>query len=289
MKHSLLTIFCLIVSTLVCEAKDANVVGFTAKYMVDIIGRTDKVQLICLIPQDIEHVQQVHSINYSRPPYRVFDKDGNRYAEFLLLSEKGEVTIEIAAQLTLLKHDLQSAKKGNKVCFEVAEKHLLSEKFIEKDDPMIQSIGLPVMNEDTLQRIRKLYTYVKQNIAYTGFNPGQVGAVKALQQLGGDCTEFADLFVALCRSCHIPSMTVEGYVLDYSGTPKHSWAEVYCGRYGWVRFDPTPGNSSVFNKLSNRYIQLSVIRNDDVLKGHHFYMYKYWGDPCFVKEAISFQ
>jgi transglutaminase-like putative cysteine protease len=289
MKNSLLTVLCLIISTLFCDAKDATEVGYTAKYTIDIHGKTDKVQFVCLIPQTIEYVQQVHSINYSRPPYRVFDKDGNRYAEFLLLSEKGVVTIEISAQLTLFKHTLQAAKKGKKVCFEVTDKHLLSEKFIEKDDRLIQSIGLSVMNLDTLKRIRKLCNYVKQNMTYTGYNRREVGAAKALEQLGGDCSEFADVFVALCRSCHIPAMTVEGYMLTYSITPKHSWAEVYCGRDGWVRFDPTVGITSDVNKLSNKYIQLSMVRNDDVLNGGHFYHYTYWGDPVFINEDVSFQ
>jgi len=212
--------------------------------------------------------------------------DGNRYAEFMIESEKGELKIKISAVVEIFEHDLKSVKGGKKVFFNSASNFLMSEKYLEKDDSLIMSVGNSMLNKDTLKTIKKIYDYVSQKMTYTGFNPGQIGAAKALKQLTGDCTEFTDLFVTLCRSCNIPAMAVDGYVLNYSVTPKHAWAEVFCNPYGWIRFDPTPGNLNVFNKLENQYIQFSTIKNDENLKGH-FYSFSYWGDPILILEEIK--
>jgi len=263
------------------------VVGYDASYSMYINGNTRKVQLTCVIPKDLSNVQRVLAMNYSRLPIRVYDKDGIRYAEFLIEGESGELKIKISAVVEIFTHDLKTVKGGRQVLLGSATKYLLSEKFIEKDDSLIRTLGYSMLNGDTLRTIRSIYDFVSQNVKYSGFNSSQIGAVRALENLAGDCTEFTDLFVALCRSCGIPAMAVEGFVLNYSSTPKHAWAEVYCNPYGWIRFDPTPGNSNVFKKLSNQYIQLSTARNDEHLKGFHYYRFSYWGDPVLILEEIK--
>lgn len=287
MKNSLLLVLFLGFWVMDCFSADNRVVGYDANYSIIINGNTNKVQLTCVIPKDRSNMQRVLSMNYSRPPIKVYDKDGNRYAEFLIESEKGEVKIKISAVVEIFKHDLKSAKAGMKVFFDSKSKYLLSEKNVELEDSLIQTLGHSMVNKDTLSAIKSIYDYVTQNMVYSGFNAGQVGAAKALKQLAGDCTEFTDVFVALCRSCSIPAMAVEGLVLNYSVTPKHSWAEVFCSPYGWIRFDPTPGNSNVFNKLVNQYIQFSTVRNDENLRGGHFYRYTYWGEPVLILEEIK--
>lgn len=261
-------------------------VGYDANYSMYINGNTSKVELTCLIPKDKNNVQRVLAMNYSRPPIRVYDKDGNRYAEFVIEGENGEVKIKISAVVEIVTHDLKSVKGGKKAFFDSAGNYLLSEKFIEKDDGRIIAMGSSMGNKDTLSMIKSIYDYVSQNMVYKYFKTEQFGAAQALEGLTGDCSEFTDLFVALCRSCGIPAASVEGYVLNYSLSPRHAWAEVFCNPYGWIRFDPTPGNSNVFNKLTNQYIQLSTVRNDKNLNGFHYYKFRYWGEPVLILEEI---
>jgi hypothetical protein len=68
----------------------------------------------------------------------------------------------------------------------------------------------------------------------------------------GYCEYFATAMVMLLRTQEIPARMVLGYLpgrqLD-DGTwqvdrsAAHAWVEVYFPGYGWVQFDPTPGNS----------------------------------------------
>jgi transglutaminase-like putative cysteine protease len=69
----------------------------------------------------------------------------------------------------------------------------------------------------------------------------------------GFCQQFATTMVMLLRAAQIPSRYVTGYLpgqpqADGSyvvgGDAAHAWVEVLFPSYGWVRFDPTPGNAS---------------------------------------------
>lgn len=281
MKHVLLIFIFLVSFVTDCLSADSKMVECQNNYRLVVNGVTPKVQLICMIPQDIENVQKVHSITYSRPATRIFEENGTKYAEFTIENENGIFPIYINTKIELFSHDFKSAKKGRTVAMDAPEKYLAAEKFIEKDDSLIRSCESFLVDKDTLKTIKNIYDYVSNNMVYSRNFPGEKGAARALRQLKGDCSEFTDLFVALCRANNIPAMAVSGYYVDFTNTPRHAWAEVYCGKYGWFRLDPTTGRSRNFDYLPNNYIQLSTIRNDKTLCG-----IVYWGEPITVYEDI---
>ncbi len=68
----------------------------------------------------------------------------------------------------------------------------------------------------------------------------------------GYCMHYASAMTMLLRTQGIPARLVEGYLpgrlmadnsreVDLSAA--HAWVEVYFPGYGWLRFDPTPGNN----------------------------------------------
>lgn len=68
----------------------------------------------------------------------------------------------------------------------------------------------------------------------------------------GYCEQFATTMVMLLRAEAIPARYVVGYLSGQrqpdgsflvSRSAAHAWVEVYFPTYGWVRFDPTPGNA----------------------------------------------
>lgn len=261
-------------------------VTLVIKYEMIIKGDTPKVILKSLIPHDIENVQIIKDINYSIQPDTIFYNNGNKYAEFILTNPSKNALVNISVNIVLLKSDLSTILKEKTLTTELTSDYLIQEKYIETDHELIKNKALELRKEEQLKTIKKTFAYVNQNIVYNGFNPSCIGAAKALELKRGDCTEFSDLFVALCRSNNIPARVVEGYTIDYGNTLKHNWTEVYVNDHGWVRFDPTPGNSSTFKKTKNRYIQLSTVRNDKILNNGHFYRYQYWGDPIKVNNHI---
>ena len=72
-----------------------------------------------------------------------------------------------------------------------------------------------------------------------------------LREKVGYCEYFATSMVMLLRTQQIPARLAMGYLpgrrladgsWEVDRSAAHAWAEVYFPRYGWVRFDPTPGN-----------------------------------------------
>jgi hypothetical protein len=68
----------------------------------------------------------------------------------------------------------------------------------------------------------------------------------------GYCEYFASAMVMMLRALHIPARYVLGYlpgqeqddgIWRVDRGAAHAWVEVYFPRYGWVEFDPTPGNA----------------------------------------------
>jgi hypothetical protein len=145
--------------------------------------------------------------------------------------------------------------------------------------------------------VKNIYDYVIDNMEYTMPSKRNRGAVKALQSGKGDCTEYADLFVAICRAKNIPARVVTGYTVGVDPTSsKHNWAEVYLQEYGWVPFDPSTGDienaiirNRAFGRMRPAYIYLSYIRNNEVLRNYNFSLYRYWGDRVRFKDSIEFK
>ncbi|MEA2621748.1 MAG: hypothetical protein QOH61_658 [Chloroflexota bacterium] len=68
----------------------------------------------------------------------------------------------------------------------------------------------------------------------------------------GYCQHYATAMTMLMRALAIPARFVEGYLpgrlladgsRQVDASAAHAWVEVYFPSYGWVRFDPTPGNT----------------------------------------------
>ncbi|HPT96670.1 MAG TPA: transglutaminase domain-containing protein [Armatimonadota bacterium] len=77
----------------------------------------------------------------------------------------------------------------------------------------------------------------------------------------GACDLFAGATAVLCRALGIPTRLVTGYLLtelDDDGTylvrerDAHAWVEIYTEPYGWIPFDPTPGNNTPAGSPSGR-------------------------------------
>ena len=67
----------------------------------------------------------------------------------------------------------------------------------------------------------------------------------------GYCVHYASAMVCLLRACGIPARYVQGLLYNpdktegvVTGGNAHAWAEAYISGLGWVRYEPTPSESS---------------------------------------------
>ena len=133
--------------------------------------------------------------------------------------------------------------------------------------------------------------FVIANLKRGPFDKMNHGALWALEKKIGDCTEFADLFLALCRANRLPARFCEGYLISdvaKDDTAKHDWAEVYFAKYGWVPFDPFHAKlkSATFNTLRPAYVYLARERQNKVNRSH-FVSYRYQGDAIQVEDTFT--
>jgi hypothetical protein len=98
----------------------------------------------------------------------------------------------------------------------------------------------------------KIYEFVVNRLTYKAQLEEQ-GAIWALQNRKGDCSEYSYLFVALSRAVGIPSRVLTGFAFNnyvQSLSDGHMWAEYYLENYGWV---PVDAGWSMFDELDGRH------------------------------------
>jgi len=99
----------------------------------------------------------------------------------------------------------------------------------------------------------KIYSYVTSHMHYTS-EVEERGALWALANGTGDCSEYSCLFVALCRAVGIPARLDVGFGFrpsEESTVEGHMWAEYYLQNYGWVQVDPT---WNLFDSIDERHL-----------------------------------
>ncbi len=138
------------------------------------------------------------------------------------------------------------------------------------------------------EQARAIYDYAADNLVYTE-NEKDWGAQASLGEMGADCSEYADLTIALCRSAGIPARYLEGVLfLAKESEPlarkEHAWLEVYLPGIGWMPMDPTMGRSLIlrdkyFANHNPDHIIVTRGRNPSALRGASYFSHIYWPGP----------
>ncbi|MHC4223825.1 MAG: transglutaminase-like domain-containing protein [Planctomycetota bacterium] len=271
--------------------RDSASVTLRLAYTITPERTSSEVVLTVAIPQTLKPSQEVVAIEYSKKPKEVFTEQGTRYARFRFpyLRETQEITIE--ARVKCHRLDLKSVegvgRKGGKEKRSTLKAALAPEVLIEVHAPGIQKAAARIRGKTSKETLKRIMEFVTGHMQKTDYDDDDHGALWALKRGKGDCTEYADLFVALCRAKGIPARYCEGYMtyMPAGDTPKHNWAEAYLKGRGWIFFDPLHVDlgKARFDRLKP-YLLLSRQRRDPVLNNHHYYRYRYGSGKVTVRE-----
>jgi len=115
-------------------------------------------------------------------------------------------------------------------------------KYWEISDPDLIEIAKNLVQEagvDVPIYLQRAFEFVRAHIKFRENLDQRLGARLALKDGKGDCDEFSDLFITLCRISHIPARRIMGVLLtDAQNHSLHAWSEVYIPLYEqWVPFD----------------------------------------------------
>ncbi|WP_254513463.1 transglutaminase-like domain-containing protein [Anatilimnocola floriformis] len=266
---------------------------FAAELKFEITGEdVELLTLDVLLPKTEARRQKVLAIEYSTEPQVVFEKDGQRYAQFRFDGVPAKLTVTFDVEI--YRYDLATVRSKPQVGKESTESlapWLLHERYLEKDAPFVQNIAKQLRGDDRVAVARACFDHVVKNMQRKPYIEKEVGGLRSLYEKKGDCTEFSDAFITLCRAKGIPARNCTGYLLGPTkDTPKHDWAEVYFEEYGWVPFDPiyaqfdTPTS---FNDLRPIYLAVERQRRNAVLNLHHFWAYNTVNGDAKVKDTFT--
>jgi hypothetical protein len=122
------------------------------------------------------------------------------------------------------------------------EKYTASTDSYQSDDTRIKNLAKEIVGAETnfIKATELLKSWVFDNLSPT-WKKNESSAIRVLENMAGDCTEYTLLFVSLARSLGMPAR--EAFGLKYSVDPyptftQHAWAEVFDGEY-WISVDPS--------------------------------------------------
>jgi len=278
---------------------EKNDVELVLCYSFSVKGQNTGTTFLVELPQTIADKQKILSIECTPKPTRKFERNGNSYAEFLFNNGANQFTVVVTIKAELYRYDLSTARrkhsKGTKRPDELKD-FLKNEHYIDKDDPQIRNVAAGISAKTETEIVRKIYNYVIDNMEYVVQGEKDLGAAEALKKKKGDCCEYSDLFVALCRAKNIPARVVTGYTERFDKvSAKHHWVEVYLQPYGWVPFDASWGDVDIewirnnyFDHMRPVYLYLSNIRNDKTLYNNHFFAYIYYSKGITIEDTVRF-
>ena len=222
--------------------------------------------------------QRCLSLQSNYPHKLLTDDSGNQVLHFTFenLAPYGFRVVTIKANLLL-------SANANPIPSGPWPRNLKPQKYIESDHPAINRLAHKLQTPDASKTIEKTFHWVADHVRYSGYAGKDRGALYALKHKQGDCTEYADLFVALCRANGIAARPIGGYVCPQSGILKarefHNWGEFYEDGT-WKLADPQNG---VLMQNGADYIAMRIIHASEDDPMGPYYRFRFKGEGLKVR------
>jgi transglutaminase-like putative cysteine protease len=198
--------------------------------------------------------QQCRKLQSNYPYELLTDDSGNQVLHFTF-----ENLAPYGSRVVTIKASLLTSAKANQGAAGPLPRDLKPQKYIESDHPAITRLAHKLHAPDPTKTVEKVLGWLAGNVSYSGYTGKDRGALYVLEQKQGDCTEYANLFVALCRANGIAARPIGGFVCPQSGVLKardyHNWGEFYADD-SWILADP---QNRVLRQNAADYIAMRII------------------------------
>jgi transglutaminase-like putative cysteine protease len=222
--------------------------------------------------------QRCERLEVSHPYQLLSDQHGNQILYFQIPEMRPFATVIVSVKALLQLSDTPNALPTPDL-----KAFLRPEPFCESDAPEITRLAATLGSGKPMVAAEKIFNWVTSNVHYSGYIRNERGALYALKNKQGDCTEFMYLFAALCRAGQIPARTVGGYVCSGNSVVKpndyHNWAEFYDGKR-WRIADP---QRKKLMKETSHYIAMQVIADTPGNPVAGFHRFRFAGEGLKVK------
>ncbi|MFP3984876.1 MAG: transglutaminase-like domain-containing protein [Candidatus Bathyarchaeia archaeon] len=242
-------------------------------------SKTSTNLLVPLISNDTaRHYSYIYSISPT-PDDILTDEFGNHYAQWKTQISRGEsfrasISYIILSFAITFSVDTNLTHSYNESS--IVHVYTQPEKYVESDAPQIIATAQNIVEGETnpQEKALRIYDYVVNTLTYIP-QPKEQGALWALENKAGDCSEFSYLFVALCRAVGIPARVKAGFAFQSESaflSEGHMWAEYYLENYGWI---PMDGSWRLFASLTN--LHFSALQSIPQLTSYSSYLFNFTG------------
>lgn len=140
-------------------------------------------------------------------------------------------------------------------------------------------------------KAKRIFDYVQEHITYVQQSE-EHDALWAYNHAYGDCTDYANLFIALCRAAGIPAKFVAGYLYkaDNNYLGPHGFAIIYLPNVGWIPVDATEalgGGGGHFAELTTEYLARLVSDGSNMLEDSEIDIPGEWWFPKYTSVGGS--
>jgi hypothetical protein len=192
----------------------------------------------------------LHNISSSQTLQGTFlnDSSGNEYFHWNNLKIGGEHIFSLELDYYMFSFGIDylvnsSIVENYDISSETYKKYTEPEELIESNNSRIISLARNLTDnvDNWHEKAVKIYNFVYRHMHYEEQDEER-GALWALENRTGDCSEYSYLFVALCRAAEIPAKIQAGFAFHRTSETLengHMWAEYYLANYGWIPVDVT--------------------------------------------------
>jgi len=237
------------------------------------------------IPDTYINRQTVKSNDFSIKPDEILSEDGVLYAKFTLSDLKETLTIIISTEIEISSYDLENAMKLHfpiQLTKEEEQEYTRPTKWIESDNDSFLAVDIGESDGNDINKLAAIMDYIAKNMSVIT-TTNDVSALTAFERGFGDCFDFSEVFIALCRSRNIPARMIICDKTDKNASG-HALVEVFCKELGWVPIDPINiaiGTETLTTIKKNKYIYLSDNDHANILNGQNYY--NWICDNCIVE------
>jgi hypothetical protein len=223
------------------------------------------------------HYVILYNVKSTKEYSLISDSSGNIYLYWknLAISHGQNFTVELDYRVLSfsLTYMINSSIIGSyNESSELYMKYTQPEELIESNHAKIIEKAQEITRrvDDPYVKARLIYDFVVSYLHYE-IQEEERGALWALENRVGDCSEYSYLFAALCRAAGIPARIQAGFAFhsaDQFLKDGHMWAEYYLENYGWVPVDAT---WRLFNAMDGKHFS-SIRSVPEVIPYANYYI-----------------
>jgi transglutaminase-like putative cysteine protease len=211
-------------------------------------------------PVESTPFQKVESIESSQPFERRKDSVGNLELEFQIdsLPPHGQKVITVSAEMSMWdapRTDFISPELAQLGAIPLAAE---TNKHVQR---ALNEIESSTSKDSPVAWLKTANSWVYQAFEDVGYVSRDRGALFALSERKGDCTEFMHALVALSRAQQIPSLAVAGFRIDggnaiLKAMDYHNWV-MFEADGGWGVADP---HANIFIEDQGNYVAFRLLK-----------------------------